>query len=41
MVIKGLDDLYETAFDVESSEDVPEAIICLIKCCLQINETVE
>ena len=42
MVIEGLDDLYESFFYVESSEDMPEAIVpYLIKCFLEVNEIVE
>ena len=42
MVIEGLDDLYEPFFYVESSEDMPEAIIPYpIECFLEVNEIVK
>ena len=42
MVIEGLDDLYEPFFYVESSEDMPEAIMLYpIECFLEVNEIAE
>lgn len=41
MVIEGLDGLYELFLYVESSEELPEAIVPYSKCFLEISEIVE